>query len=388
MKRASTIAATLVLVAGAAIRPAAALPTMVRLGYTNCASCHLAPQGGGLLNGYGRGIDEAQSLRASEVETPGAGRLLQDVRWITLEQITSSTGQPWTGLLRARLMYRNAFDLGNGFRVSSILSFENVSAPRPSLSYEPSINPATLYDSGNMSLRGYVTNALISKRVTENVEVSAGRDQLPTGVNIADLSAFVRSRNRAGYYDAPSQVKLWWGGKRFQVMPYVFGPGGNEPKDAHETGGGSLAELDLLGKGRTIVGTNVLEGQDRNEHRTLVGPYVRLGFGRWGVLGEHDITTRTAPLSSTKAFRQTASYGQVFWATREWLVLSLIAERLQVESPFPENLLAGRFETAARLSSNFTVTGSARIQRNVITGKVGPSATVQIAMKPVFRPVW
>src|SRR4051812_40936594 len=46
--------------------PAAALPTMIRLGYTDCAACHLSPQGGGPLNAYGRGIDQAQSLRGGE----------------------------------------------------------------------------------------------------------------------------------------------------------------------------------------------------------------------------------------------------------------------------------------------------------------------------------
>jgi hypothetical protein len=34
--------------------PAYALATMIRLGYTNCAVCHLSPQGGGLLTPYGR----------------------------------------------------------------------------------------------------------------------------------------------------------------------------------------------------------------------------------------------------------------------------------------------------------------------------------------------
>ena len=47
--------------------PAAlALPTMIRLGYTGCATCHFAPQGGGPLNPYGKSIDEAQSLRGGE----------------------------------------------------------------------------------------------------------------------------------------------------------------------------------------------------------------------------------------------------------------------------------------------------------------------------------
>ena len=29
--------------------PALASPTMIRLGYTDCATCHVSPQGGGLL---------------------------------------------------------------------------------------------------------------------------------------------------------------------------------------------------------------------------------------------------------------------------------------------------------------------------------------------------
>ncbi len=64
LARASTLLA--LALAWAAGRPASALPTMIRLGYPNCATCHITPQGGGLLNAYGRGIDEAQSLRAGE----------------------------------------------------------------------------------------------------------------------------------------------------------------------------------------------------------------------------------------------------------------------------------------------------------------------------------
>ena len=69
-------------------------------------------------------------------------------------------------------------------------------------------------------------------------------------------------------------------------------------------------------------------------------------------------------------------------------MLSLIGERLKVGHPFPEELAAGRFEVAARLSSEFTVTVGARVQRNAITGQTAPSATIQLAMKPVLKPVW
>src|SRR5215213_9877189 len=66
--RAAALAALLVVVSGAS---AFATPNMIRLGYPNCASCHLSPQGGGLLTTYGKGIDAAQSLRPEEVAEPG-----------------------------------------------------------------------------------------------------------------------------------------------------------------------------------------------------------------------------------------------------------------------------------------------------------------------------
>ncbi len=49
-----------------AARHADAYPNMIRLGYTSCATCHVSPQGGGVLTRYGRGIDYAQTIRAGE----------------------------------------------------------------------------------------------------------------------------------------------------------------------------------------------------------------------------------------------------------------------------------------------------------------------------------
>ena len=50
------VVAVLVLIVASQQR-AFALPTMIRLGYSECTACHISPQGGGLLNPYGRGID-------------------------------------------------------------------------------------------------------------------------------------------------------------------------------------------------------------------------------------------------------------------------------------------------------------------------------------------
>src|SRR5438445_8175262 len=125
--------------------PLHALPTMVRLGYVNCAACHIAPQGGGLLNAYGRSIDQAQSLRGGEYQPAQnsliqaldwGGRITQDIRAVIQEQATSTTNQPGTDLLRTRVMYRNATELGGGLRFTLTVTGEHVNVPRPALAYD------------------------------------------------------------------------------------------------------------------------------------------------------------------------------------------------------------------------------------------------------------
>jgi hypothetical protein len=100
---------------------ALALPTMIRLGYPNCSSCRISPQGGGLLNLYGRGIDRAQSLEGGEYMPSQArllqflnaeGRITQDFRIVMQQQDVSTTEKPGTQLFRSRFMYRNASELG------------------------------------------------------------------------------------------------------------------------------------------------------------------------------------------------------------------------------------------------------------------------------------
>jgi len=362
-------------------RPAKALPTMVRLGYSNCAVCHISPQGGGLLNAYGRSIDEAQSFRGGDYQPSNnhfikwlswGDHITQDLRSVTQGQISTATDEPLLGTVRARFLYRNATELGKGWRVSAVINGENRSVKRPSVSYEPPIQPQEVY----------LTSALLSYRPKSTLEFSVGRDPLPTGVNNPDLTTYIRARNRYGYYDAPLQFKMFWWGKHYQISPYAFGPGGSEPTGQRESGGGSLAEFYLLGKHTTVLGFNALHGSARTDHRTLVGPYLRLGLGRWGILAEHDVTNRSLTASST-SFLQHATYAQLFWYPREWLLISTIGEQLEAQRPFHEHLITGRFEVTSRFSDHVTLAVTSRFQQNMISGQFAPSVAVQLALKTV-----
>jgi hypothetical protein len=359
-----------------------ALPTMIRLGYPNCVSCHITPQGGGLLNTYGRGIDQAQSYAAGDYKPmEGAlgrfltfgGRTRQDVRWVGQEAASSPTNDKWSTLMRNRFFYRNATELGKGFRATLMVTGETRSIPRPNRSYDLALVPG----------RAMISQALLQYRPKDGIEVAAGRDLLPTGVFIADLTSFVRSRNRAGYYDTPTQAKAFLWGKRYHIAPFAFGPSGHQARGQHEYGGGTLAEFDVLGSQKTVVGLTALHGSALDGNRRILGGYSRLGFGKWGILAEHDVTDRTIKASGV-SFRQHTSYVQGFWAVREWLVPSLIAEQVSAARPFREDLRAGKFEIAARLSSQLTLSANFRMQRNVVTGVWSPSVGMQIAMKPVF----
>jgi hypothetical protein len=372
----------------AALQPAYGLPVMVRLGYGNCASCHVSPQGGGLLTEYGRGIDEAQSLRAGEYKSGVAdgvsvlsagGHLDQDFRIVVSDALSRLSGGAWASAFRSRFYYRTVTMLGRGWRVTATAGGENEATPRRSLVYDPSIIPG----------QAFIATALIQYRPKEGIELAAGRDQLPMGVYTGDLTTLVKARNRYGLYDTPTQAKLFLWGKRWQAVPYAFIPSGHEATLARERGGGVLAEYDLLGKGKTIVGVNILRGTAAIANRIMTGIYTRLGFGSWGILAEQDFTRRTyLPDTGAVCFSQSAAYIQTFRAFREWLVGSAIFERLDIAAPYRERLISVRAEISARLTPNFTVGIRAGMQYDRQAGGAAPVATVQLAWKTVGLRPW
>jgi hypothetical protein len=357
--------------------PAFALPTMIRIGYAGCASCHYSPQGGGPLNPYGRGIDEAQSLRAGEYQPRQSdfvkaiswgGRITQDVRVVMV------AAHQQAGQFRPRLQYRNVTELPRGFAVHFAVMGETDPVPRPGRDYDPAVRPES----------PLLNVALLRYTPKPGIEIAAGRDQLPSGVNMPNLGLFIKSRNRQGVYDTPVQVKANWSGKRHQITPFAYGPSGYEASGERESGAGTLAEFDVLGRGTTVVGMSYLRGRADNGDRQTLGAYTRLGFGSWGILAQHDVTDRSREGPEDVSFRQHASYGQVFWAAREWLVFSAVGERLDVERPFRERLAGGSFEVAARLTSVATIGVSAGVQRNLMTDRISRSVALQLALKSVY----
>src|SRR5215831_8683741 len=81
----------LLLLSLAVVKPLSAHPYFIRLGYTTCTTCHVAPQGGGILTAYGASVERALSLlrdseQTEETESP---RFLYDMRTLIVGSSTN-----------------------------------------------------------------------------------------------------------------------------------------------------------------------------------------------------------------------------------------------------------------------------------------------------------
>jgi hypothetical protein len=115
-------------VLGAHVSLAHASPKMIRLGYSDCATCHISPQGGGMLTSYGKGVDEAQSFRRQEVHPldTATSRFLYDIRFVTASQLVDSLGtSPMASSSTFRLQARSAVKVSDRNRMSYAFGLES-----------------------------------------------------------------------------------------------------------------------------------------------------------------------------------------------------------------------------------------------------------------------
>ena len=374
--RVRTISLCLV-AAAAALRAgvADASPTMIRLGYATCSSCHISPQGAGLLTDYGKGIDEAQSLRAREIvpsEAPPR-RLTFDVRFVAASQATQQLSQSsTTWASRFSAVMRSSLRLSASHRVSYVMGLES-----PLLAATTAGTAATA--------KVVIPVALWEYRPKEGVEVAVGRDVMPSGIGLPDPQTFIRNGTDPRDTRFPTQVKAFLWNERFQITPYVYGPSGDEPHDARQYGGGVLGGVDVW-KHHAVLGLSTRVTSGTTANRRSVGAYARLGFGKWGILAEHELTEREAITNAADRAdtRHLAGHTQVFFAPKEWLVTSLAAEHVVVEG------LATRTHTyrltpavQARLSDSLTLIFNAR--DIFVDARTARSRTfgVQLAVKSV-----
>lgn len=320
--------------------PAWASPAMIRAGYRTCAACHLSPQGGGLLTDYGKGIDKAQSLRSGQYEPRQPDRRFRhDVRALLVRNVSSSqVNRRSPDPLWTQVSYRHALWLTRNTRLSYSGGVEGAAVSAAGVSSRP---------------RPFVSRALWEYRARQGLEIALGRDALPDGLGVADRDPLFRRGIAARPGGYPTQAKLFLWTDRFELVPYLFAPDGSDVSGTGEHGAGVLAGLNI-GK-RAVAGVSARLQRAGEGSGEAVGVYARLGFGRWGVLAQHEFGDEHLPSNGSSG--RYAGYSQVFAAPYEWLVTSVTLERLRA---FGDDEIRLRPEVQLRATNNLTVIFSIR----------------------------
>jgi hypothetical protein len=337
--RCSRLLGLLTLLMLVVVPTAAANPNMIRLGYPNCASCHVSPQGGGLLTRYGEGIDLSQTLRPDEPDDPELGedglgsRLNYDVRL--------SAGIDRDPPARETYGFNLSLRTAIGF------------LPQHRLVYSSGIRSPILgpgRPSGTVTVGMTKLHWLYQPK--PGLAFVIGRDELPSGLGLPGAQAFARRIDSPNVSSTPTQAKVFWWNKRWELTAYGFGPDGDEiARRFRARGGGALAGVNVW-KDRAVVGlTTRVSRADAFESQNA-GIFVRLGLTRsWGILVEHDVTRRTT--DTQEDFTHLAGHSQLFFIPRDWLQTALAVEHVTTSGGRDTYRLSPSIQ--ARLTGNVKV---------------------------------
>jgi len=326
-----------------AARHADAYPNMIRLGYTSCATCHVSPQGGGVLTRYGRGIDYAQTIRAgeppdAEVPSDALSRFLYDVR------LQMSVDHPQGGA--------EEYSFNTNFRTAIAMNAQNrlvyaFGVRSPALSLNRRMGAASL----GMSRLYWMYQP------RDGVALVVGRDDLPSGLGLPGASSFYRTVNNPNVSSTPTQAKVFWWNRRWQVATYAYGPDGNETQPQYEArGAGAMGGVNVW-KDRAVVGLTTRVSKADAFDRRNAGLFARVGFNEHvGVLAEHDVTERE--LNTGRRLTHLAGHAEVFFVPYNWLQTALAAEHLNTVSGASTYRLSPSVEV--RLTPNFRLQFSSR----------------------------
>jgi len=351
---------------------ASALPTMIRLGYTNCAVCHLSPQGGGLLTPYGKGVDTAQSLFSEEVRPPDEQlKSLYDVRALFLATVLSAEQTPGTrSASTLRTMFRNAVNMSAHTRVSYQAGLE--------ATMTGNMTTAPAAGTGDV----LVSKAIFEYHPRDGLSVQVGRDTLPDGLGLPDPQAFMRRQHDPFGTAFPIQAKAFLWSPRFELTPYVYGPGFDETRRvARQHGAGVVGGVDV--SKRAVIGVTARTAYSASFDRRSAGAYARLGFGRWGMLAEHDLTSRAVPGPAPAGAEYVSGYTQLFVYPAEWFAASLIVDEVAASGSASKHAYRISPTVAMRFSNNVTVVVGTRDE--VVRGPAPDSRvyTITVALKSV-----
>ncbi|MDR3606985.1 MAG: hypothetical protein P4M08_06345 [Oligoflexia bacterium] len=274
---------------------ALAFPEMIRAGYVNCTSCHISPNGGGLLNEYGRNSSaDVLSTWGGENEAKPFYGAFKQPDWI-------DTG----AFAKAVQTAQNNSAMSNGYfwymqgDVEAAVTFG--SQRQWTADFAVGISPDVL---NSVQVPG--ASPLVSRRqylmyrLNDTTTIRAGKFVADYGVYFPDHT--IPTRQGIGFDEGMETYNLEYSyqGEKFSgSITADFGridnPSLQFDKGAMATGAMALGDS-------SKVGYSVFYGTENSNTRELTGPYALLGFTRhFYLLGEADLQfTQPSSGSSTR----------------------------------------------------------------------------------------
>ncbi len=239
---------------------ASAYPEMIRHGYLNCTSCHVSPNGAGILNGYGRvQAEEVMSTWSREGE---AG---------VLHGMVPNEERQWSfgGQFRALQMWQETA----GFRAGRFVWMQGDVEGAAKLGPVQVVATAGFQDvagSPFISRRHY---AIFKPSDASAWSFRAGRFIPAFGLNLADHAIATKAGIGLGQGIESYNLEAAWIGEQVDVfLTANFG----RPGEDREAGVAARAGLNL--GDRAKVGGSYSFGRNSLGTRHLVGSYALVGF--------------------------------------------------------------------------------------------------------------
>ena len=263
------------------VAPLYSFPEMVRHGYPNCISCHVSPNGGGLLTQYGRGLSrEVLSTWGSESEVSFLYGKITPPEWLNLggdfRAVQTYMNSP--ALEQAKLIFMQA-------DIAAAASYKKFQLVASLGRQEPSTSNLS---GGTIISRQHYLNF----RPTDELSFRAGKFQSAFGINTAE---HIISIKRGLQWDEGSETynveAAWLSQDTDLFVTAILG----RPDASNlnlESGLAVRASVSLAEKHK--VGASYYYGSGPRGNRHVLGPYAILGFSpRFFVLGELDFQKNT-----------------------------------------------------------------------------------------------
>ncbi len=321
---------------------------MVSHGYFSCTACHRSATGAGMLTEYGKGIATATSLVGGEYH-PGKVK-----KWL-------SVGGKLDHTIQARLAHVDnsrkdrVFPMQVDYLANLTLSEKNEIAftlARAPNSARILGSTQTVEEAGGLHAY-FVRKLLYTHTIDKKMQVQVGRDFVAYGLNIDDHSLYIRSQNKFGVTDFPTQARFVWEEKNRRHFFSLLAPSFQEADTNREYGFAVKNEFTTFKKG-PILGASALYGKTDVLTRYLLGGHIKVPLPGFLFLGQHDITFRDVE-GQDQSYTQHISMARLIFTYFESLSPYLLVERLDQQGPTPNKRTQKGVGAAWRLFGRWSV---------------------------------